>query len=176
MPAFPTDATTHHPHDFALARGGGVATFLRDEVLAESEGELDDLGYARTRLDASGWVEERLLHENFASALGFPTYYGHNLDALADCLRDVACGDYGWDPDRTGLAVTIQGFGPFARREPALAHAVVEVLTAASREAMLFGHRLLWLLHVDDPDFGMEPVGAAPVPWNGREWLDANRQ
>lgn len=98
------------------------------------------------------------------------------MNALADCLHDVACGDYGWDASRTGLAVTVSSFGSFSRQHEALAHAMVEVLTAASREAMLFGHRLLWLLHVDDPDFRMEPVGAVAVPWNGREWLDSNRR
>lgn len=119
MPSFPTDATRTHPHDFALARSGGVATYLRDEVLHDSERELDALGYARAELDASGWmVSERQLHEDFASTLNFPDYYGHNLNALADCLHAVACGDYGWDSDRTGLAVTIHMFGPFAGRTP----------------------------------------------------------
>ena len=176
MPAFSPDATTTHPHDFALARAGGVAAYLRAEVLADSERELDALGYARVQLDAREWEQERHLHEDFAAALTFPGYYGHNLNALADCLHDVACGDYGWDTDRTGLAVTIHGFGVFAREDAALAHAFVDVLTRASSEAMLFGHRLLWLLHVDEPDFRMEPVGAVAVSWNGREWMDAHRR
>lgn len=176
MPAFPTDATTTHPYDFALARRGGVAAYLRDEVLASAERELDTLGYVRVRLDAKEWVQEIRLHEDFAATLDFPGYYGNNLNALADCLGDVACGDYGWDVNRTGFAVTIHGFGPFVRRDAGLAQAVAELLTAASREALLFGHRLLWLLHVDVRDFRMEPVGAVHVPWNGREWLAANRQ
>ncbi|MDO9454741.1 MAG: barstar family protein [Nocardioides sp.] len=29
------------------------------------------------------------LHGALAAALGFPDWYGRNLDALADCLRDV---------------------------------------------------------------------------------------
>ena len=29
------------------------------------------------------------LHETFASALGFPGYYGRNLDALHDALTDI---------------------------------------------------------------------------------------
>lgn len=176
VPAFSTDATTTHPHDFALARGGGVATYLRAEVLADSERELEALGYARARLDAREWEQERRLHEDFAAALNFPEYYGNNLNALADCLHDVSCGHYGWDTERTGLAVTIRDFGFFARENAALAHALADLLTRASNEAMLFGHRLLWLLHVDDPDFRMEPVGAVLVSWNGREWMDSHRR
>jgi len=30
------------------------------------------------------------LHEKIASALDFPEYYGKNLDALYDCLTDMA--------------------------------------------------------------------------------------
>lgn len=162
MPAFPTDATTQHPHDFGLARMGGVAVYLRDEVLEESERALDALEYAREKLDVGNWNETRL-HEDMASVFGFPGHYGKNLDALNDCLGDVACGDYGWDTARTGLAVTLHGFGPFSRREPRLADVLVEQLVGASREGLLFGHRVLWLLHVDEPDFRMGPVGASFV-------------
>ncbi len=176
MPAFPTDATTTHPYDFAVARSGGIAAYLRDEVLTSAERELGTIGYARSKLDATEWAQEHRLHEDFAATLNFPSYYGKNMNALADCLGDVACGDYGWDVDRTGLAVTIHGFGPFARRDPGLAHAVADLLAATSREAMLFGHRLLWLLHVDHPAFRMEPVGAVHVAWNVREWLDTDRR
>jgi hypothetical protein len=176
MAAFPTDATTEHPHDFALARGGGVSIYLSDEVLTASMGELSALGYAAAGLAAGGWSEVRLLHEDFASTLGFPDYYGHNMNALADCLQDLACGDYGWDTSRTGLAVTVSGFGPFFRQDEGFAHGLVDLLSATSGEAMLFGHRLLWLLHVDDADFRMGPVAAVRVPWNSREWLDSNRR
>ncbi len=175
MPAFSTDATTQHPHDFVIARAGGVAAYLRNDVLVESERTLDAAGYSRIELDASEW-DERRLHQDMRSALGFPDDYGKNMSALDDCLGDVACGDYGWDTAQTGLAVTLRGFGPFTRRDPDLAHAFVERLVGASREALLFGHRLLWLLHVDDPDFRMDHVGAGPIAWNSREWLDADRR
>lgn len=91
MLAFSTDATTEHPHDFILARMGGAAAYLRDEVLAESERALDAVWYARTELNAFEWDESRL-HQDMASALGFPDYYGENMDALADCLGDVITG------------------------------------------------------------------------------------
>lgn len=41
-------------------------------------------------------------------ALAFPDYYGHNLDALNDCLRDVT----------TPTVLLWDGWGPFAHRDP----------------------------------------------------------
>ena len=35
--------------------------------------------------------------------------------------------------------------------------------------------RLLTLAQSDDPRIEFEPVGAHPVIWNPREWLDKNR-
>lgn len=43
----------------------------------------------RVELSAASWKNPRVAHESLAAALGFPAYYGHNLDALYDCLTDL---------------------------------------------------------------------------------------
>jgi RNAse (barnase) inhibitor barstar len=49
--------------------------------------------YAAFRVDlARAGNKEQLLAE-IGKALGFPTWFGHNFDALADCLSDM-----GWQP------------------------------------------------------------------------------
>lgn len=176
MAAFSPDGPGTDAHDFGLARHGGLAKYLNVDVLTDSERALQELGYVLVRMDAKGWGRERVLHQDFASALSFPAWYGQNLDALDDCLSDVAAGGYGWDVTRTGLAVTVHGVGPFARKHAALACSVVDALARTSREAMLYGHRILWLLHVDDPSFCLPPVNAVEVPWNDCEWMDARRR
>jgi len=45
------------------------------------------------------------------AALAFPAYYGQNLDALADCLRDVV------PADRTGTVLLWEAWGGFARAD-----------------------------------------------------------
>ena len=40
-------------------------------------------------IDCSGIETARQLHEAFAAALNFPHWYGHNLDALYDCLTSL---------------------------------------------------------------------------------------
>lgn len=39
-------------------------------------------------LDGAAAESREALHEAFAAALAFPEYYGHNLDALYDCLTE----------------------------------------------------------------------------------------
>jgi hypothetical protein len=157
--------------------GGGVSLFLRDAVLDETERQLRDSGYTVVGLDAGDWHDEAVLHDAVAAALSFPGYYGRNLDALNDCLGEVAHGDYGWEPtDATGLVVVLRHFAEFARQQPALARHVAAAFAGTTAEAILFGHRLLWLLQVDDPEFRLAVERSGFVPWSDHEWLDAKRR
>jgi RNAse (barnase) inhibitor barstar len=56
-----------------------------------------------------GWVgeSERDLHAALAAALGFPDWYGGNLDALWDCLTDLS------EP----TVLLWDGWGPLARAD-----------------------------------------------------------
>ena len=40
-------------------------------------------------LDCNEMTDEKTAHEYIASVLGFPAYYGKNLDALFDCLGEM---------------------------------------------------------------------------------------
>ena len=43
----------------------------------------------RVQLSAAAWDTTEKAHADLAQALNFPDYYGHNLDALYDCLTDL---------------------------------------------------------------------------------------
>ncbi len=43
----------------------------------------------RIRLDGKKMTDRKTAHEYIAKKLGFPEYYGNNLDALHDCLCEI---------------------------------------------------------------------------------------
>ena len=58
-------------------------------------------------IDCGGIATKEELHAHIAQALCFPDWYGHNLDALMDCLTDLedttvtltGCDRVGFDAD-----------------------------------------------------------------------------
>ena len=50
-------------------------------------------------LDFKELYTPRQIHEYIAEKLGFPEYYGKNLDALYDCLTDIS------EPTAIGLFI-----------------------------------------------------------------------
>ena len=59
-------------------------------------------------IDCSAIENKDQLHDAFSRALCFPAHYGGNLDALHDCLTEIA------EPTRISLP-GLKNLGPFAR-------------------------------------------------------------
>ena len=75
-------------------------------------------------IDCTGIENQQQMHQLLAQALSFPDYYGHNLDALMDCLTDIR--------ERTGIHVfnkdaLYENLGP-------MAHGLLRVLRDAAEE------------------------------------------
>ncbi|MFC8262697.1 barstar family protein [Streptomyces sp. NPDC057291] len=154
-----------------------VTLFWRQNLLTEAELGLKDRGFRMVRLTAGQWLTERDMHRAVAAALQFPDYYGHNLNALNDCLGDVACfGPYDESPEGTGLVLSFTDYDRFAAACPTAAHVVLDIIADQARRAAVLQRRLICLVHSNDPNIQFEPVGAMPVMWNRSEWADANRQ
>ncbi|WP_433289369.1 barstar family protein [Micromonospora sp. CA-244673] len=153
-----------------------VTLFWRTSILDRTKEWLRGHGYQVTHLDASGWATEEAMHRDMAAALCFPDYYGRNLDALNDCMRDVVSYEYGWLPEAAGLALVFTSYDTFATHCPRSAQILLDIMADHSRTASLFGQRLMCLVQSNDPQIRFQPVGAVPVSWNDAEWLDANRR
>lgn len=170
------DAEATHSVDFRLVHNTFVTMFWRSSLLNETVVWLQSHAYRVVEFDASSWSSEADMYDDVALALNFPDYFGRNLDALNDCMRDVASGDYGWDADaNTGLVIVLRAFDTFTAVDRRIAQNMLDILADQARCAILIGHRIICLVQSNDPRLTFEPVGAMPVMWNDAEWLDSKR-
>lgn len=98
-----------------------------------------DATYVRGVVRRAGWRFAHLrgaevataadFHDAIADALVLPSYYGRNLDALADCLGDV---------DGSQLLLW-DDWGTLARAEPRLVRVAAELLGASQVTTLLRG-------------------------------------
>ena len=93
-------------------------------------------GWRVARVESTPETGKQELLAAFKTALGFPDWFGHNLDALADCLGDVA-----FEP---GTLIVWDGADHFAAADPSTSRAVFTILR--QRAADESPARLLTLL------------------------------
>jgi RNAse (barnase) inhibitor barstar len=169
MAAFNTDDREWQRLDLRLLQSRPVALYYRPGLLDEDLARLRSEGYTTDEFDCSKWHTEADFHADVAVRLAFPDYYGRNLNAFNDCIKDIEV------PDSGGRAIVLRRFDSFTSCEPRVAQDILDILALASWYCLLFGRRLLTLAQSDDPRILFDPVGAHPVLWNPREWLDKNR-
>jgi len=161
--------------DFQLIQNGFVSKFHSREVLAEAASMLSRSGYRVVTVDASRWDAALDMHRDVAAALSFPDYYGQNLDALNDCLSDVASGDYGWNVGDKGLVLVIDNIDRFWGTEQRIAFDLIDIFNRNANRAALYGNRLMCLVRSDDPHWDPPPFGGYPASWNPAEWMNKDR-
>jgi len=175
MAIWERDSDLSHALDYRLVHNTFVTMFWKKSILDDTVRWLAEHGYDVVTLDAGSWDSAGDMFRNVAQVLDFPDYFGQNLDALNDCMRDVVSGDYGWQGDSTGLVLVLTGFEMFAALDRRTAQVMLDILADRARGASLIGTRLICLIQSNDPRLQFEPVGAMPVMWNEAEWLDAKR-
>ncbi|SFF56679.1 barstar family protein [Curtobacterium sp. YR515] len=146
MAAFSTADVLGNRLDFEIARDGFVRRLRAGPVLRDAESWLRHEGYRVIRMDTGSWLDDRDVHTAFAAALSFPYHFGMNLDALDDCMSDVAEAASGWEASESGVVLILTGFDRFAGRLPRTAAHVQDILAKQGGYAALFGNRLLTIL------------------------------
>ena len=165
----PKVAVEEQPLDWRLLERGAIALYHKGSVLNGDLAWFRQQGYAIRDLDAGGWTSPDAFHADVQRALAFPSYYGRNLASWIECIAELEV------PDAGGTAIAIRRYDVFAKAQPQLAQTILDSIESTSRRFLLTGRRLLALVQSDDPRIRFERVGALPVTWNPREWLDADR-
>ncbi|GAA3569231.1 hypothetical protein GCM10022197_26910 [Microlunatus spumicola] len=160
---------------YRLIRDSFVSLFWRRRVLQDALANLRGQDYEIVEIDASGRPSTLELLDRFSTALSFPAYFGRNLNALNDCLGDVAEGQYGSDLRRTGLVLVLHHFDDFVGDDPRDAQVVLDIVADQCRLGALIGHRMMCLVQTDDTRHDLAPVGRSRLAWNPAEWLWSQR-
>jgi RNAse (barnase) inhibitor barstar len=155
--------------DWALFQNGWVTMYWKPEVLERDAAWLVDRGYRAFKFDCSRWSSAAVALRDLGETLGFPDYYGQNLDAFNDCLSDLEV------PIEGGVVIVLRRYDRFAGVVPRVAQALLDILASNARRFMLFGQRLATVIQSDDPKLSFEPVGSMPVTWNRQEWPNSAR-
>jgi RNAse (barnase) inhibitor barstar len=87
-----------------------------------------DVGFLCIPLDLSGCADKAALLRAFAEAFEFPDWFGHNWDALADCL-----GDLEWLPAE-GYVLGLRNVQSLRAADPADYATLISVLEGACED------------------------------------------
>ena len=151
MATFTRDESSRSRLDYELLRNGGVVLYHAESILCEDLAWLRNERYAIHEFDAANWEDEGEFHNAVAKTLGFPGYYGRNLDAFNDCMRDVEV------PIEGGMALLIRNVDAVENREGHFLWDVLDILAGTTRRNLLFGRRLLTLLQTRNPAIEFDP-------------------
>ncbi|MFE7287854.1 barstar family protein [Streptomyces noursei] len=91
----------------------GVLPWPADRPIADALAAARDAGWTGAALDLAGVADKADFLQRCAAALDFPAYFGHNWDALADCLTDLS-----WCPPARGRLLVITGWQGYAAAAP----------------------------------------------------------
>ncbi len=156
--------------DWTLMERGAVALYHKPSILSADLAWFRQQKYVVRELEAAAWSTPQAFHADVKRVLGFPSHYAPNLMSWVDCLGELEV------PDDGGLVIAFRGYDVFAKAQPQLAQTILDSIESTSRRFLLTGRRLLALVQSNDPRIRFERVGAMPVTWNPREWLDADRE
>jgi RNAse (barnase) inhibitor barstar len=109
-------------------------------------------GWRCVVLDTIEAADAAAFHDVVAAAFDLPDWYGRNLDALVDVLRDVAAAK------AAKTLVVWEGWSTLANADPKTTGAVVDAFTERARQPSAFAV----VLHGPGPDLGLTELDQRP--------------
>ena len=99
--------------------GPAIWRWSGDADVAELCDTVERAGWRLVHYDGRDDATKAAFLAGIGRALGLPGHYGHNFDALADCLGDVGAEDGPEDDPGHALGTVLlwDGWGPFARAD-----------------------------------------------------------
>ena len=165
MSIFHRDQELHDRLDWNILQNGWISLYLSKDILFKDVAWFQQEKFHVVEFDCTAWSSKEIIQKALQNGLDFPDYYGGNLSAFNDCLYHIDINNYGF----------VILFRNFQHVEKEYGFQLLDILASNARSHMLFGKKLITLVHVDDPHYEIDPVGASPVLWNPKEWLNTDR-
>ncbi len=155
--------------DRHLLQNGPITLYFKRHTLEETSAWFGQKNYEVVTFDCREWKSPEDFFTDASQRLRFPDYFGRNLDAFNDCLSEIA------RPEKRGTVLVFLRFETFTARHPQFAWTVLDIIATNAYRFLLDSYQLMALVQSDDPKLSFQPVGAHPVLWNPREWLNKSR-
>jgi len=130
------------PADAADPQDAVVHATLDDASVARLEAAASSRGFVVFAVDLAGAEDKVALLERTATALRFPTWFGHNWDAWFDCLTDLT-----WIGHATGYVVLLRHARGLRQSAPEVLDTALALAEDAAR--VWAGRGISFLVYVD---------------------------
>ena len=112
MPPFTNNPDDWQRLDWHILRYGGIALYWRKEYLTDDVRWFASQNYDMYEVDCARWLSEHETYADIGRVLRFSEWWGpswgHNSDALDDCLTDLPIRDDG------GVGLVLSRFNVYA--------------------------------------------------------------
>jgi len=159
----------HQRTDYSILQNSPIVLYHRPLTMAADIDALHAEGYRILEVDCSNFGDIPSFAPQLGLILQFWGEWHGGLNAFNDYLSDVRF------PDSGCLAVALAHFDALHSNAADFAAGLADIFASSSRYHALFGRRLIMMLQVDECSFHLPPVGACPVIWNRKEFLDKSR-
>ncbi|SDK25907.1 Barstar, RNAse (barnase) inhibitor [Catalinimonas alkaloidigena] len=148
--------------DIQLIQDSSIILYRNNGFLDEDLVTLSKLNYHIIDINVAKWNIKHV-HKHLKEALGFPGYYGENLNAFNDCLRDL------YDTRFRGLVLVFRRFDNLTDQSRSFCEALLDIIAHTSRNWSLTGYFFIGMFQSNDPDLEFGKLGGINPQWNSQE-------
>ena len=142
---------------------GPICIYSNEEILNKDLEWFKEAGYTIYDFDTSAWTSE-IAHHELKSKMGFPQYYGNNLDAFNDCLSDMYNDNY------IGQVIVFRHFDKFRASDEHFCNTILEIIAEQSWQWLVSFHKLIGMIQVDNRNFLAPRIGGYYMPrWSAND-------